>query len=418
METSTLHINAQRYQGNFEALSRIGATPEGGVHRPAFSPDHLAARAWFREKIQAAGLEFYMDSAGNHSGILASEQPNARTLLLGSHLDSVPNGGRFDGALGVLAALEVLQTIQDAGLALPVHLEAIDFSDEEGTLIGLLGSSAVAGNLAPEKFKNPRGGRQAFLDGLARADLSEEGFLQAARTPENLVGYLELHIEQGERLLQAGAAIGVVTSIVGLASYRLTFTGRADHAGTTPMPKRLDAGQGASAFTLVARKLVLNEFSDCVVNIGKMEFLPGAFNIVPEQVTLALEYRAPDEATLQALETALLDQARHSAEEYGLGLQVEFLGMKESAQMDRITRNAVQIAAKKLNLEAMPLISYAGHDAQSMAVICPAGMIFIPSVGGASHSPREYSEWEDCIAGANVLLHSTLSLLANLEQSR
>lgn len=239
------------------------------------------------------------------------------TLLLGSHLDSVPHDGRFDGALGVLAALEVVQTIQEAGLDLPVNLEAIDFSDEEGTHITLLGSSVVAGKLTPEDLENPRDGRQAFLDGLRRAGLEEDGFLKANRNLKSLAGYLEVHVEQGERLIKAGARIGVVTSIVGVASFRIIFNGRADHAGTTPMHSRLDAAQGASAFTLATRRLVLDEFPHCVANIGQMALRPGAFNIVPEQATLALEFRAPDPDTLDRLETALLSLAQREAGRFG-----------------------------------------------------------------------------------------------------
>ncbi len=234
-----------------------------------------------------------MDGAGNHSALLRCGPAGARRLLLGSHLDSVPHGGRFDGALGVLAALEALRVVQEHNLSLPVDLEAIDFTDEEGTLVGLLGSAALAGKLAPEDLANPRGGREALLAGLARAGLSEAGLLEARRDPDALAGYLELHIEQGPRLLDAGVQIGVVTDIVGIASYTLSFFGRANHAGTTPMADRLDAAQGASAFTLAARRLVIEEFPGCVANVGAMRFSPGAFNIVPQAVDLSLEFRAP-----------------------------------------------------------------------------------------------------------------------------
>jgi len=416
MGTKELRIDAKRFKENFKALSQIGATPEGGVHRPAFSADHLAARAWFRERIETAGLNFHMDTAGNHSAILPCVVPGAPTLLLGSHLDSVPNGGRFDGAFGVLAALEVLQTIQEAGSVHPINLEAIDFSDEEGTHIGLLGSLAVAGKLTPENLRKNRGGRQAFLDGLVRAGLEEDGFIKAARNPKSLVGYLEVHIEQGERLISAGAQIGVVTSIVGLGFYRITFTGRADHAGTTPMQNRLDAAQGASAFTLATRRLVLDEFPDCVANIGQMEFQPGAFNIVPDRAILALEFRAPNHDTFNRLETALLALAQREADRYGLGLQREFLGREEPAPMSETAQRAIGQAAGSLELQSIPLTSYAGHDAQSLATRCPVGMIFIPSIGGASHSPREFSEWEDCLNGANVLLQATLNIVHQIEK--
>ena len=184
----------------------------------------------------------------------ALRRNDRKTLLLGSHLDSVPNGGRFDGALGVMAAFEVLRTIKDSGLKLKVNLEAIDFTDEEGTLVGLLGSAALAGRLHEDVLQNPRGGRDALVEGMKRAGLSDESMLSAARPNETLAGYLELHIEQGKRLERAGINIGIVSAIVGIWSYRLSFIGRADHAGTTTMDDRLDASLGASAFTLAARE--------------------------------------------------------------------------------------------------------------------------------------------------------------------
>ena len=276
-----LRVSSERLKADFEALSLYGATAEGGVDRPALGEAHLAAHDWLRRRIQADGLELRLDQAGNHLAFLGCGPQGAPALLLGSHLDSVPDGGRYDGALGVLAALETLRCVREAGLALPVNLEAIDFTDEEGTLVGLLGSYALAGRLKAADLLSPRGGRERLSAGLERAGLSEGGLLVARREPSSLAGYLELHIEQGPRLLQTGVQIGVVTSIVGICSYRLAFTGRADHAGTTPMRDRLDAAQGAAAFTLAVRQKVLQDFPECVANVGMCRLRPGAFNIVP-----------------------------------------------------------------------------------------------------------------------------------------
>ena len=305
-----LRVSSERLKADFEALSLYGATAEGGVDRPALGEAHLAARDWLRRRIQADGLELRLDQAGNHLAFLGCGPQGAPALLLGSHLDSVPDGGRYDGALGVLAALETLRCVREAGLALPVNLEAIDFTDEEGTLVGLLGSYALAGHLKAEDLLSPRGGRQHLLAGLERAGLSEGGLLEARREPSSLAGYLELHIEQGPRLLQAGVQIGVVTSIVGICSYRLAFTGRADHAGTTPMRDRLDAAQGAAAFTLAVRQKVLQDFPECVANVGMCRLLPGAFNIVPARAELALELRSAEPESYAQLEAALLEMAQ------------------------------------------------------------------------------------------------------------
>src|SRR5215208_821913 len=186
---STLRINSNRMLAAFHELAQIGTTGDGGVNRPTFSTAHLAARKWFREQMELAGLEFRTDGAGNHSAFLPSGiAKQSQTLLLVSHLDSVPNGGRFDGALGMMAAFEVLRTIKDAGLKLKVNLEAIDFTDEEGTLVGLLGSAAVAGHLYRDLLQNPRGGRENLVEGMKRAGLSEEGMLSATRPKESLAG--------------------------------------------------------------------------------------------------------------------------------------------------------------------------------------------------------------------------------------
>jgi N-carbamoyl-L-amino-acid hydrolase len=409
-QLSALRVNPARLHNDFDQLAEIGKSEDGGVNRPTFSESHLKARAWFSQKIFESGLKFHQDKAGNHSAVLSCGPPDAPNLLLGSHLDSVPNGGRFDGALGVLCALEVLRVVDEQGLMLPVNLEAIDFTDEEGTVVGLLGSSALAGKLKTEDLQTPRGGRKALLNGLQRAGLTERDLLEDKRPAERLAGYLEVHIEQGTKLLKAGAEVGIVTGIVGISSYRLSFSGRADHAGTMPTEERLDAGQGAAAFTQSVRRIVLKEFPGCTANVGAMSFIPGAFNIVPERADLSLEVRASDKESLQRLEARLLTSARMEADRYGLGLEVQPLGKHQPAPMSELAQKAIARAAEDLGLNYIYLASGAGHDAQSLVGLCPCGMIFIPSVGGISHSPREFSEWKDCLNGANSLLQAALQL--------
>ena len=453
--TDTFHhlrVNSDRMLAAFNELAhshRLGATGDGGVNRPTFSEAHLTARKWFHEQIKTAGLEFRTDGAGNYSAFLAANLTPAlasgnllskssvaseakqsptymeiasshqsllamtpSTLLLGSHLDSVPNGGRFDGALGVMAAFEVLRTIKEAGLKLRLNLEAIDFTDEEGTLVGLLGSAALAGHLHRDLLQNPRGRREALLEGMKRAGLSEESMLSAARPKNSLAGYLELHIEQGKRLERAGLDIGIVSAIVGIWSYRLSFIGRADHAGTTTMDDRLDASLGASAFTLAAREIVMKDFPDCVLNIGNMEFTRGAFNIVPARVDVSLEFRSPEEEEFQQLDRTLLECAKQEALRFGLEVKAESLGKHSPTLMSETVQRAFADACDDLGLKHTSLVSGAGHDGQSLADICPVGMIFVPSVDGASHSPREFTEWGDCVNGANVLLQAALRLAA------
>jgi beta-ureidopropionase / N-carbamoyl-L-amino-acid hydrolase len=406
-----LFINSERMKDDFEVLAEFGATGEGGVHRPTFSPAHLKARDWFRDQAHAAGFEVKSDGAGNQSAILyCGPEPGSKTLLLGSHLDSVPNGGRFDGALGIVAAMESLRIVKENHIKLPFNLEVIDFTDEEGTLVGLLGSSALSGSLARETLHNPRGGREALQEGLNAAGITEDSILSARRDPHGLTGYLELHIEQGSRLLNARASIGVVTVVNGIGSYRFTFVGRADHAGTTTLTDRLDAAQGACSLALSVRRLALVGFPGSTVNVGNMIFSPGAFNIVPERVQTWVEYRSSNSKVLNQLEASLLERARAEARRFSLELEIESGGKHEPSPMSEAVQACIIEAAEKLSLKHLPLASGAGHDAQSLAGICPAGMIFVPSEGGASHSPREFTHWEDCQNGANVLLRTVLNM--------
>ncbi len=409
---SKLRVNSERMMAAFEQLAAIGSTGDGGLNRPTFSEAHLAARKWFRAEVENAGFEFRTDGAGNHSAFLFCGDKNAPTLLFGSHLDSVPNGGRFDGALGVMAAFEVLRTINESGINLKVNLEAIDFTDEEGTHLSLFGSSAVAGHLRDEDMQKPYSGRENFLQALARAGLTEEGLFSAHRKKKSLAGYLELHIEQGKRLERAEINIGIVSAIVGYGSYRLSFIGRADHAGSTSMADRLDSGQGAASFILSAREAVMRDFPNCVANVGKIDFAPGASNIVPARADLLLEFRSPDADQLARLDNVLMQLANEKAEQFGLKLLSEPLGKHLPNLMSADIQQTFQKSCANLGLSSVILASGAIHDAQSLVDVCPIGMIFVPSVDGASHAPREFTQWEDCLNGANVLLQTVLRLVS------
>ncbi len=404
-----LTINKKRFGADFEALSKIGTTPLGGINRQAFSAAHLKAREWFRHQALKAGLEVRVDGAGNNSAFLRQDEAS-KTLLLGSHLDSVPNGGRFDGALGVMAGLEVLRTVKESGLRLNSHLEVIDFSDEESSLVGYLGSRALAGFLQPEDLRAPIGGRSTFEKGLARTGLKEEKIFLARRDPSSIKGYLELHIEQGPRLELAGVKIGIVSAIVGIRDYRLIFKGKANHAGTTPMEARFDASLGASSFLLAAREITLREAPDCVENVGNLLFSPGVFNVIPGQVDVSLEIRSIDEASLDALEASLLARARTEAKRFSLQVEIETVYHISPVQMDPNAQSALRQSVEALGLSFLEIPSGAGHDAQLLAQITPAGVVFVPSVGGISHTPSELTPWEDCENGANVLLGAAIRM--------
>jgi len=405
-----LRVNGDRILSDLAALAKIGGTEEGAVNRPALSDADLAARGWFRQTTAESGFQLREDGIGNLSAILPAADPTAPTVMCGSHLDTVPQGGRFDGALGVVAALEVLRIVKQAGATLPVHLEAVSFTDEEGTWAGLLGSRAMAGQLDDEALDNVRGGREPFAAALAQAGYSRESALNAHRDPRSIKAWVEVHIEQGTRLEEAGQSIGVVTGIVGIMSYWLTFVGRADHAGTTPMDRRQDALRGVTSFLQQCRELVMNRFPLGVVNSGIVEVRPGAFNIVPERARLALEFRHSDPGKLDAMREALLNLALNVVEVEGLKLDVEQAGSHQPEPMHRDVIEAIEGACGLLGLQSTRMASYAGHDTQSLAHITRAGMFFVPSVGGASHSYREFTPEQDCVNAGNVLLQAVLSL--------
>jgi len=418
LDLTRLRIDQRRFRNHFEALARIGATPEGGVHRPALGDNDIEGRKWLRDRIEQSPLAYAEDPAGNQSAILHGSAKNTPHLILGSHLDTVPEGGRFDGALGVLAALEVLLALKAAVYVPPIALEAINFTDEEGTHIGTLGSRAITGRLTEDDFQRPFQGLPAFDRGLARIGLSRKSVLQARRPADRIAGYLELHIEQGPILAEAGLDIGIVTAIAGIGRLTLQFQGRADHAGTTPTVLRHDAARAAAVFVANAWDFLPASFPDCVINIGDMRFSPGTFNVVPHTVDLDLEYRAPDAQQLGDLQRDLLAMAQAVAHEYRVVLETGPADISPAVSMDSRFQDQFARAAKRLGLRHHRMPSGAGHDAQSFADVCPSGMIFIPSVDGRSHGPDEYSHWEDCVNGANLLLHAALEVAETYRHTR
>ena len=414
LQLINIRINNERMRMDFDTLAAIGATTAGGVHRPAFSDAHFEAGNWFRKRAGRIGPDIRVttDAAGNQMVTLFSHLEGEPEILIGSHLDSVPDGGRFDGALGVVAALEVLETIRESGVKLRHPLTAVNFMDEEGAYIGLMGSRALSGTLPKGEVDHLAGRSDAFKRGLRKAGLECDAIFAAQSEPGATAGYLELHIEQGLRLKNAGAQIGVVTGIVGIRCFCITFKGRADHAGTTPMDARQDAGLGASSFSLAARDLIMREFPASVTTVGNMIYMPGASNVVPNSVAVSLEFRADSMEALDAMESALTSLAREHAARFDLSVTLEALERVSPVPTDKTIIQMIDQSAHALALASIRMPSGAGHDAQAMAAVCPVGMIFVPSEHGASHSAREHTPWEDCVNGANVLLHSVLGLTA------
>ena len=405
-------ISLSRLRQDIESLARFGRTPTGGVTRPAWSPPHEEARAWLLGRMREAGLATWVDPAGNIFGSTGSSERRDLGVLTGSHIDSVPEGGILDGALGVLAGLECLRTIREAGTPLSRPLTLAAWSDEEGRYGSLFGSKAFTGRLNPgelPKMAAPDGER--LIDAMARAGFNALDAPKAACDPKALTAYVELHIEQGPHLETHGIPIGIVTGIVGIRRNRVIFVGEPDHAGTTPMERRKDSFLAAAEYALKARDLVVRRGSGrSVTNFGVVEVKPGVPNIVPALSSLLQEMRELDEAILDRLERRSLSLARRIARRRGLELDVVPISRNAPAQCAPRIQAAIEAASRALGLTFERVPSGAGHDAQNLASVTEAGMIFIPSKGGRSHRPDEASDWEDIERGANVLLHTLLTL--------
>lgn len=421
MPHTDLRINEIRFLRTLDEMAQVGLLPDkagGGRDRRPFSEADRAARRYFREAAEAGGLRVRLDQAANLSARLDCEDGNAPTLLIGSHLDTVPNGGAYDGALGVLAGLEALLTLKESGVALSCHVEVVDFTDEEGRFGFFFGSRALTGRHTKESvatFLDAAGEGEEYGDLPAMwaqvpGGLDPDAIDLAQRAPQSLAGYLELHIEQGPRLEAEGAQIGVVTAIFGRRSWYLNFRGRADHAGTTPMRMRADALVAAARFIAAAPARVAECFPEAVVTCGNVEVQPGVANVTPRQVVVWVEFRAASEAELDGIDEELRLLAGQSTIGPGLGFVVKEMTASHPTPLDGEMQATIRQAADELGYSILALPSGAGHDAQMLATITPTGMIFVPSHNGRSHSPEEYTPPEDLVAGANVLLHSVLAL--------
>jgi N-carbamoyl-L-amino-acid hydrolase len=334
--------------------------------------------------------------------------------MAGSHLDTVPGAGHLDGALGVVCALEAVRRLKETGVALSRPVEAVSFSDEEGRFGGLLGSQAVAGLVTPEYLHNA-----VDLDGISLTDaMAQHGFdareaMRTQRDPGSIHAYVELHIEQGPVLDRKGIGIGIVDAITGLFKWEITLSGVANHAGTTPMEMRNDAFQGLAEFAVQIER-VLSEYGSpqSKATIGRVDLKPGAANVIPGEASFSLEVRDTDAQILDDLGEAFLRSLSAIARKRGLMFEYSVLSEIEPVHCAPIVLEAVESSVKEMQLDATHLSSGAAHDAQIIAGIAPAGMIFVPSKEGRSHSAAEWTAWRDIEAGANTLLN-TLRQLAS-----
>lgn len=403
---STLAVDGDRLMAMIHQLAELGALPNGGVQRLAFSAEDCRARALVRCWMIEAGMTVRVDAAGNMIGRYAGRFLEAPPLVTGSHIDTVPNAGHYDGTYGVLAGIEVVKTLSENGMRLEHPIEVIVFADEERTMVGC---KAIAGQLLNDAdlYRSRDGvSIQACLD---RVGGNWDSIFSARRTPESMVAFVELHVEQGPVLTSAGKEIGIVTGIVGQRRYWITIEGQSSHAGTTPMPMRQDALVAASKLVLAINRIG-NQPGDQVATVGRMDVHPNVPNSIPGGVEMSLDLRDLSSDRLDQLLAQIQTAIDDIATQTGTRISMVQRLNNAPAPANSHIQNAIAQVCENLNLSYCHLPSRASHDAQEMARVTDMGMIFVPSEGGISHSEAEYTAAEDCAKGATVLLHTLIKL--------
>ncbi|MEI6485695.1 MAG: Zn-dependent hydrolase [Sphingomonadales bacterium] len=405
-----LRVDGERLRAMLEGLSPFGRPAGGtfasGVSRTAYSDADVAGRAYVMGLMREAGLNPVIDPAGNIIGRREGTEKAAKPIIIGSHIDSVRAGGNFDGDVGSMGALEVLRTLADRKIKTRHPVELAIWSNEEG---GTVGSTAFAGKLPADALDHLYYGI-SLRDGLKRIGGDPDRLAQAARPAGSIHAYLELHIEQGGILDKARVPIGVVDGIVAIDQYDVTITGFANHAGTTPMPGRRNALLAAARLIEAVDAIVKREPGRQVGTVGQLAVFPNAPNVIPGRVELTVELRDLSAAKVAALGEVVQARAREIAAETDTEITFRVREKIAPALADTRVQGLIEGAAKALALPFLHLPSGAGHDAQLLATLGPMGMIFVPSVAGISHSPKELSTWGDCTNGANVLLHTLLAV--------
>jgi len=404
-----MKIDIKRLRANIEGLAQFGRDPRGGISRPSFSQADLEAQAWLKDRILEAGLSHRRDGAGNTFGRLGGE---GRAVLVGSHIDTVINGGPFDGAAGVMAALECLRRIKEAGPLPAKPLELVSFTDEEGNLVGdFLGSRAFAGLLNREEvekgitsFGRPLG------EVLAGTGFSPETILSAHRERPEYEAYLELHIEQGSTLETEDIPVGIVERIAGKVYRQCSFVGKAQHGGTTPLELRQDAFLATADFAIKATQLVATKHYGSMITVGKVAVQPGSFSVVPGRVDFTLDLRSASAETLEELDRETQALATDIAHTRGVAFFSRTIDRTVPVALSSRIVGIMEEECRRLSYPSLRMTSGAGHDAQIVSGLTEAGMIFIPCQDGISHAPDEMINWEDLEKGANLLLRALLRL--------
>ena len=405
-------VNGPRLHQWLREMSRFGAREDGGVDRVAFSDANIEGRAYVRSLMEGAGLDVRVDLVGNILGRLEGTIPGLPPLMVGSHIDSVPAGGNYDGPLGTLGALEGVRTLQDVGVRPRHPVDVVVFVNEEG---GKTGSRVMAGEFRTQELELESASGFTIGEGIRRLGGDPERLADARVKPGEVAGFLELHVEQGAVLERGGVQVGVVEGIVGIRRWDAIVHGAANHAGTTPMDQRRDALLGAARLVDAVNRVVNSIQGSQVATVGRILARPGAPNVIAGEVTLSIEIRALEMNRIQEVMDGIRQEADAIGTENGTTIDLNEFYLSGAAPTDERFRGWVESAADDLGLTHRRIPSGAGHDAQAVAHFAPVGMVFIPSVGGLSHHPEEYSRPEDIEAGANVLLGALLKADAGLD---
>lgn len=403
-----LFVNGDRLHKSLINLSTYGKNAAGGSDRVAYSSHDVEARKFIKDLMAKAGLEVSIDFAGNLIGRKAGKNPLLKPISFGSHIDEVPNGGDYDGPVGSLGAIEVVQTLSENGVLTDHPLEVIIFTNEEG---GVVGSRAIVGALNQQALQVVSNAGVTQAEGIKLLGGDPSRISEMKRSPGDVAAFLELHIEQGGNLYNEKLNIGVVEGIVAIEWWEFTFKGKANHAGTTPMNMRKDPMLPAAELVLEVNRIVNSYEGKQVGTVGKIQAFPGAGNVIPGEVKVNVEIRDLSSEKIWKIYADIEARAQQLAMKSGVGLEIKHIEVaSKPALADPMIREIIKSQAEKMGFSTKSLPSGAGHDAQEMARIAPMGMIFIPSKNGISHAPEEFSSKEDIANGANVLLQTILEL--------
>ncbi|HET7411619.1 MAG TPA: Zn-dependent hydrolase [Pararhizobium sp.] len=405
-------INSERLRALLDGVNAFGhSAGTGGFNRPAFSDADMAVRRWFAGQMKEAGLVVRRDGAGNLFGRLGGE--GGPVVMIGSHLDTVPEGGAFDGALGACIALESVRALRDAGIEPAIPIEVVATSDEEGRFGGMLGSQAIAGQIDHawiEQAVDADGLR--LSEAMAAQGLDPLAIPNAARPAGMIRAFLELHVEQGPVLEAQRKSVGIVEAVSGICHWQVTLVGRANHSGTTPMDMRSDAFAGLAEIAAMIPTVIRDTGGEqSRVTIGKVRLFPDHPHTIPGRAVFNLIIRDVDEDIMQAMASVFRDLIGRISGKHRLEASIDEMSWLAPAALDAGIASILETEAKRLGLAYMRMPSGAGHDAQTMQAICPSALIFVPSRAGISHAPEEWTDWADIENGAALYL-ATLCRLA------